>query len=116
MTGPSATSAWVDRVERARGRQPLLAAMRSGLRGELNRIVIRFSATSYGVDAVFIALEHSIPTLNGYSAWNPDGWSLSDPPHPWYPAAVRAWVEANHLDGVCQLDIDARRMTPYVPG
>jgi len=73
-------------------------------------------ASLYGVDAVFIALEHSIPTLNGYSAWNPDGWSLSDPPHPWYPAAVRAWVEANHLDGVCQLDIDARRMTPYVPG
>jgi len=69
-------------------------------------------ASLYGVDAAFIALEHSLPTLNGYSAWSPEGWSLADPPHPWYPAAVRSWVEANHLRGVCQLDIDARRMTP----
>jgi len=72
-------------------------------------------ASLYGIDATFIALKYSLPTLNGYSAWGPDGWSLSDPPHPWYPAAVRAWVDANHLRGVCQLDIDARRMTPYVP-
>jgi hypothetical protein len=70
----------------------------------------------YGIDAAFIALGTSIPTLNGYSAWAPEGWSLADPPHPFYPAAVRAWVEANHLRGVCQLDIDTRRMTPYVPG
>ena len=72
-------------------------------------------ASLYGIDATFIALKYSLPTLNGYSAWGPDGWSLSDPPHPWYPAAVRAWVDANHLRGVCHLDIDARRMTPYVP-
>jgi len=69
----------------------------------------------YGVDAAFIALKHSVPTLNGYSAWAPEGWSLADPPHPFYPAAMRAWVAANHLRGVCQLDIDTRRMTPPVP-
>lgn len=69
----------------------------------------------YGIDAAFIALGNSIPTLNGYSAWSPEGWSLANPPHPFYLAAVNAWVEAHHLRGVCQLDIDARRMTPYVP-
>ena len=47
-------------------------------------------ASLYGVDAAFIALEHSLPTLNGYSAWSPEGWSLADPPHPWYPAALAA--------------------------
>ena len=69
----------------------------------------------YGIDAAFIALRTSVPTLNGYSAWAPEGWSLADPPHPFYLAAVNAWVAANQLRGVCQLDIDARRMTPYVP-
>ena len=33
--------------------------------------------TLYGIDAMFIALEHSIPTLNGYSAWFPEGWICS---------------------------------------
>ena len=69
----------------------------------------------YGLDAAFIALNNSIPTLNGYSAWSPEGWSVDNPSHPLYPAAVRAWVEAHHLRDVCQLDIDARRMTPYIP-
>lgn len=69
----------------------------------------------YGIDATFIALQHSLPTLNGYSAWFPPGWSLADPTHQLYPAAVRTWVTAHHLHGVCQLDIDARRMTPYDP-
>lgn len=72
-------------------------------------------AGTYDIDAVFIAFEHSVPTLNGYSAWSPEGWSIADPPHPWYLAAVQSWVEAHHLHGVCQLDIDARRMTPYGP-
>jgi hypothetical protein len=67
----------------------------------------------YNLDAAFIALKYSLPTLNGYSAWSPEGWSLADPPHPFYMAAAREWIEAKHLTGVCQLDIDARRMTPY---
>jgi hypothetical protein len=69
----------------------------------------------YGIDAAFIALRTSIPTLNGYSAWSPEGWSLANPPHPFYLAALNAWMETNHLRNVCQLDIDARRMTPYAP-
>ena len=74
------------------------------------------SLAIYNLDAAFIAFKHSLPTLNGYSAWAPDGWSIAEPWHPLYLAAVDAWMAAHDLRGVCQLDIDARRMTPYVPG
>jgi len=69
----------------------------------------------YGIDAPFIAFEHSVPTLNGFSAWAPPGWSLATPSHPFYLAALREWIEAHHLRNVCSLDIDARRMVPYTP-
>jgi hypothetical protein len=65
----------------------------------------------YGVDAMFVSLNHSIPTLNGYSAWAPDGWTLQDPNDPAYPARVTAWIERFRLSGVCAFDIDARTMT-----
>jgi len=67
----------------------------------------------YGIDAMFISLQHSLPTLNGYSAWTPPEWSLANPLHPGYLPEVRRWIARNHLEGVCQLDIDARTMTPF---
>lgn len=66
----------------------------------------------YGVDASFIALRHSIPTLNGYSAWTPDGWQLASPTDPRYAEHVAEWIARNHLDGVCALDLDTRVMRP----
>jgi hypothetical protein len=69
----------------------------------------------YNLDAAFIAFKHSLPTLNGYSAWAPAGWSIAQPWHPGYLDAVDAWAATHRLSGICQLDIDARRMTPYVP-
>jgi hypothetical protein len=63
---------------------------------------------------MFIALEHSIPTLNGYSAWRPADWSLDNPQESGYTAAVNRWIAKHDLRNVCQLDIDARTMTPYV--
>jgi hypothetical protein len=66
----------------------------------------------YNVDAVFIALNHGLPTLNGYSAWGPEGWNLMHPHEPEYENRVRAWIAAHHLTGVCGLDIDARTMRP----
>jgi hypothetical protein len=69
----------------------------------------------YGLDASFIALAHSIPTLNGYTAWSPPGWGLTDPPDPEYQETVTGWIAANHLRDVCELDIGTRTMTPYDP-
>ena len=67
----------------------------------------------YAMDAMFISLRTSLPTLNGYSAWWPDGWRLSNPQTPEYPASVAQWIAQNGLRRVCALDIEARTMTPY---
>lgn len=69
--------------------------------------------TLYGLDAAFIAMKHSIPTLNGYSAWMPPGYHCNDPEAPGYMDEVDKWIHQNALTGVCVLDIDARTMRPY---
>ena len=66
----------------------------------------------YGIDAMFIALSHAVPALNGYSALVPPGWDLVNPEEPVYPERVRRWIATNRLTGVCELDLVARTMTP----
>jgi hypothetical protein len=65
----------------------------------------------YAMDAMFISLRTGIPTLNGYSAWWPDGWRLSNPQNPGYAESVEQWIAQNGLRNVCGLDIEARTMT-----
>ena len=67
----------------------------------------------YNVDAMFVAVNHALPTLNGYSAWAPDGWSLANPQEPGYAEAVDSWIARHQLQAVCEFDIDRRTMTPY---
>ena len=64
----------------------------------------------YAGDSMFIALKHGLPTLNGYSAWGPPGWELTNPQEPTYPGRVREWIGKNNLKEVCELDIEARTM------
>jgi hypothetical protein len=65
----------------------------------------------YSIDAMFVSLNQGIPTLNGYSAWFPAGWTLQNPQESSYLQRVKRWVEAHGLSGVCELDVDARVMT-----
>lgn len=69
--------------------------------------------TLYSIDSIFVSLNHSIPTLNGYSAWGPDGWDLVNPEEDVYTGRVTRWIERHGLTGVCELDVAARTMTPY---
>jgi len=62
------------------------------------------------IDAMFISLNHGLPTLNGYSAWAPEGWNLMNPPEPEYAERARDWIADHHLIAVCALDIDGRTM------
>jgi hypothetical protein len=62
------------------------------------------------VDAMFISLNHRLPTLNGFSAWAPEGWNLSNPPEPEYADHARVWIADHHLVAVCALDLEARTM------
>ena len=69
--------------------------------------------TLYAIDAMFIALRHDLPTLNGYSAWFPEGWDLFNPEEEEYLDRVRRWSARHRLDGVCELDIDAGVIRPF---
>ena len=69
----------------------------------------------YSIDSFLVSLNHAIPTLNGYSAWVPDGWNLHNPQEADYPDRVRRWIDAHGLTGVCELDIEARTMIPRIP-
>jgi hypothetical protein len=64
------------------------------------------------IDAMFVSLNHGLPTLNGYSAWAPEGWNLMNPPEPEYEKRAREWTSDHRLAGVCALDVDARTMRP----
>lgn len=68
--------------------------------------------SQYGIDAFFVSLNHGIPTLNGYSAWVPEGWGLMNPQDADYDQGVAQWIARHRLTRVCEFDIDARTMKP----
>jgi hypothetical protein len=70
----------------------------------------------YGLDAMFIALRHRLPTLNGYSGWAPEGWAVANPEVPGYLDVAARWINDHALTGVCALDIERRTMRPFVGG
>jgi hypothetical protein len=55
---------------------------------------------------MLISQKLSIPTLNGYTAHDPEHWGLRTPSAPGYRRAVAAWVTAHRIGaGLCQLDL-----------
>jgi hypothetical protein len=70
----------------------------------------------YNIDAMFVSLNHGLPTLNGYSAWFPEGWNLMNPQEAGYADAVRRWIREYRLEGVCEFDVDARTMRLALAG
>jgi hypothetical protein len=68
----------------------------------------------YAVDSMFVALNHSLPTLNGYSAWGPEGWSMANPQEHGYSDALASWIARHNLHEVCEFDIDRRTITPHI--
>jgi len=69
----------------------------------------------YNIDAMFFSLNHAIPTLNGYSAWAPEGWNLMNPQEADYDERVQAWIQKNELHNVCELDVVAHTLRPLPP-
>ncbi len=66
----------------------------------------------YQSEAMMLAQEIGLPTLNGNSSWYPTGWEpMRDAVAPGYPAAVAAWITQNRLRDVCQLDASSAQWT-----
>jgi hypothetical protein len=53
------------------------------------------------LDAMIIALDSGVPTLNGYSGVFPAGWNLLDTDSPNYFVEVSNWISLNNLENVC---------------
>jgi hypothetical protein len=69
---------------------------------------------AYQIDAMLISHRAGIPTINGYSGWEPDGWALRDPTNGTYLPFADLWLERNGLiDRACALDVATMTWTPH---
>jgi hypothetical protein len=72
----------------------------------------------YQTEAMVISQKLRVPTINGYSGYYPQDWTLVNPHDPGYPQAVAAWVREHRLQqGMCRLDLaDMSWSTASTPG
>ena len=67
----------------------------------------------YQLDAALVSIMRHVPTLNGYSGQLPPNWSLWEVKASDYEANVKAWIDANHLQGnICRLVIEEPKRNP----
>lgn len=59
----------------------------------------------HNVDAMMIAEFINLPTINGYSSFNPPGWDLANPQLPDYPARAASYAQRHNLAGLCHLEL-----------
>lgn len=58
----------------------------------------------HNIDAMFLAEKWRLPTINGYSTFNPPDWDFAAPLAPEYDARVRTYANKHGLHGLCRLD------------
>jgi hypothetical protein len=59
-----------------------------------------------------------IPTMNGFSTFNPSDWDFSNSTSPDYVARAKAYAERHNLRGVCSLDAtkpEKWNQAPFTP-
>lgn len=64
---------------------------------------------SHNVDAMLIAGLIGLPTINGFSTFNPPGWNFAHPGQPSYTGRVWTYAQERGLTGLCALNL--RSMT-----
>lgn len=65
----------------------------------------------HNVDGMFLAELWRVPTINGFSTFNPPDWRFGDPLAADYDARVAAYARRHGLRDVCGLDV--RRARPW---
>ena len=62
---------------------------------------------------MLIAEVLGLPTINGFSTFNPPDWAFAAPRDADYRARVRTYVEAHNLQAeICGLDLAQKRWLP----
>lgn len=65
------------------------------------------------IDAMLIADKVGVPTINGYTGYNPKGWNLENVYDAGYVAAVYSWEGEKGLGpGACRLDLAGMTWSP----
>lgn len=65
------------------------------------------------LDAMLISQKIHLPTINGYTAYNPIGWNLAEIGSPTYLDEVRTWTGSKGVaPDLCQLDLGTMRWAP----
>lgn len=65
----------------------------------------------HNVDAMLLAELWRVPTINGFSTFNPPDWNFADPLAGDYDARISRYVRRHDLRNVCRLDV--RDATPW---
>ena len=65
----------------------------------------------HNVDAMFLAELWRVPTINGFSTFNPPDWKFADPLAADYDARVMEYAQRHKLSGLCRLDV--RQAQPW---
>lgn len=60
---------------------------------------------SHNVDAMLLAERFALPTVNGFSTFNPPDWNFVEPDAPDYQARIRTYAQAHTLEHLCALDL-----------
>jgi len=61
---------------------------------------------AYQIDAMLISHRVGIPTINGYSGWEPDGWAVRHPTSGNFLSSADRWLKQNGLiEGACVFDV-----------
>jgi hypothetical protein len=71
----------------------------------------------YQLQAMLISQRLRVPTINGYTAYNPPGWQMENPETLDYLAGVKSWSDAYGISpGLCQLDLGTMQWRPSPGG
>ena len=70
----------------------------------------------HNVDAMLLAELWRVPTVNGFSTFNPPDWNFASPLTPDYDARVLRYARAHGLRGLCRLDVRQRQPWSRVTG
>ncbi|MGH6614810.1 hypothetical protein [Sphingomonas sp.] len=65
----------------------------------------------HNVDAMFLAERWNVPTINGFSTFNPPDWAFANPLAPDYESRVATYAQRHRLQGLCRLDM--RKAKPW---
>ncbi|MEP7005583.1 MAG: hypothetical protein ABI810_06345, partial [Sphingomonas bacterium] len=70
----------------------------------------------HNVDAMFLAELWRVPTINGFSSFNPPDWKFASPLAPDYDARVMDYARRHKLRGLCRLDVRQAQPWTRIPG